>query len=228
MHAAARSAPRRRRRQCTAEDAPALHWNVSFSSLKKHSVSSALLHKLAFLDVKPQVQRLHNGVGRGCFNNSDLTSGIIMTWDAQACLLAATKTPPRPPVAARPDGGQQLLDLEGLRVHVRAGQRPGYRGPSRDAVEHLMRRARSRVARLAEALEAQASDEEEAAADERIAARVRDLVTLDNAVLGPHDSGATFEANKKVFIVHRGNSHASDSPVGPAGDDHRTLSRHRL
>jgi hypothetical protein len=236
MHAAARSASRRRRRTCIADEAPALHWNVcskchasdaarhqrqrylvKFSTeyfKKLHSVSfSALLHKLGVLDVKPQVQRLHHGVGRGCFVNSNLTSGIIVAWDAQACLLRGDRDAPTL---------QWLLDemvannswiLRDYACMFELGGGPGIVVLPRDAIEHIVRRVRSRDARSAEAIEAQASDEEEAAADERIAARARDLVTLDNAVLGPHDSGAPFEANKKVFIV--GTATRRTRPWGP-------------
>jgi hypothetical protein len=62
---------------------------------KLNSVTfSPLLHNLSLVDVRPQVQRLHNGVGRGVLIKSSLTSGSIVAWDDDALSLYGDRDAP--------------------------------------------------------------------------------------------------------------------------------------
>jgi hypothetical protein len=178
-------------------------WTAQYAQ-KLHSVSfSANLHRLSVVDARSQVQRQYNGVGRGVLIPGSLTSGILVTWNADALTLSGDRDAPVL---------QWLLeemisrDSPVLRQFVCLLEQEGSGGPGVvvlpfGAISQIVRRVRARDMRVGlPSLDELISEDDAARSADAEAARRRDLMTLDTAGLGVEQSVEPFTAYSKVFV----------------------------
>jgi hypothetical protein len=178
--------------QFTREYAETLH-RVSFSPN---------LHRLSVVDVRPQVQRLYQGVGRGVMVPGSLTSGILVSWNPDAAALSGDSDAP---------ALQWLMDemvardSPVLRKYMCLFELPNSGGPGivvlpHGAISSIVRRVRARDMRVGVPSVEQLMETEEAEVTaEAEAARRRDLMTLDGAGLTIEHSVPAFTAHTKLF-----------------------------
>ena len=178
-------------------------WTTEYAK-KLHSVSSsANLHRLSVVDVRSQVQRQYNGVGRGVLIPGGLTSGILVSWNADTLTLSGDRDAP---------ALQWLLeemisrDSPVLRQFVCLLEQEGSGGPGvvvlpPGAISKIVSRVRARDMRVGvPSLDELTSEENAERSADAEAARRRDLITLDAAGLGVELGVESFAAHSKVFV----------------------------